>query len=114
MNDPEALERQLRGALRRVDAPPGFAERVIARAAARERPAPRRRWLAVAASVVMLVSAGGYGEHYRREQIRHQQAEAAREKLIIALRITSRQIGKVEGLLRAIGVQQIEIKEVAE
>ncbi len=116
MNNPEAFERQLRDALRRVDAPPGFAERVVAKAAARERAkhVPVRRWLAVAASVLLVVSGGVYGEHYRREQIRRQQAEAARAQLVVALRITSRQIEKVEERLRAIGVKEIEIKEVAE
>ena len=68
----------------------------------------------MAASVMLVVSAGGYGLHYRQEQIRLQQAEEARQKLIFALQLTSEQVSKVEGQLRAIGVQRIDVTEVTQ
>ncbi|MBI4889701.1 MAG: DUF3379 family protein [Acidobacteria bacterium] len=117
MSGPERFEEQLRESLRRVEAPAGLEQRILARVeakAAAKRSFTQRRWLAMAASVALVVSAGGYGLHWRQEQIREQQAAEAREKLIYALRLTSQQVSKVEGQLRAIGVQRIDLMEVSQ
>jgi hypothetical protein len=111
------FEDQLRESLRRVEPPAGLEQRILARVEARTRAAAnssRRRWLAMAASVVLVVSAGSYGLHWREQQLRQQQAEDARQKLVFALQLTSEQVSKVEGQLRAIGVQRIDVTEVTQ
>lgn len=110
---PERFEEQLRESLRRVEAPAGFEQRILARVESRRR-SSQRRWLAVAASVVMMVSAGGYGMHWREEQVREARVEQARAQLEFALKLTSRQLAKAEGQLRTIGIQQIDLREVAQ
>lgn len=92
------LEEELKKALRPVDSPAGFAERVLARAAKEgERATPQKasgwfawfgtgglRWAAACALCVALaVSAIGY--HHERDR----QGEQAKEQLMLALRITS-------------------------
>ncbi|HMD71208.1 MAG TPA: hypothetical protein VKF41_07685 [Bryobacteraceae bacterium] len=80
------LEEELRKALRREEPPAGFAERVLARAAAQaEEPArrwwrfPRMRLATLAACAVLLVAAGaGY---------RQWQGETAKQKTLLALGI---------------------------
>lgn len=117
MNDFNRFEDQLRESLRRVEPPAGLEQRILARVEARSQAHSRfarRRWLAMAASVVLVVSAGGYGLHWRQEQIRRQQAEDARRKLVFALQLTSEQVSKVEEQLRAIGVQRIDVMEVSQ
>jgi hypothetical protein len=93
------LERELRDGLRLREAPAGFADRVVARAAAqgvviaRKSPSawtgllrePIVRW-AVAASLLIAVAAGGYARH---EQERRAAGERARQQVFLALRITS-------------------------
>ncbi len=89
------LEDELRDALRRVDPPPGFAERVIARAGAAA-PArvpwfrvPGLRWAAAAACCLFLFA----GLEVRRQQQIRLEGEAARVQLVQALRIAG---GKLE------------------
>ncbi len=83
-------EEALRGALRRCEPPTGFAERVLERVgreaavAVRRRPRPWLRWVAVAASLALLV-AGGY--QYREHRVRLR-GEQARDQLLEALRVT--------------------------
>ena len=93
----DRLEDALREALRRKAPPEGFAERVLARHAA---PAPKPgpweafrlwfqlpspRWAAAAALTVVLLA----GYQYTVEQRRRAQGEAAREQVLLALRITA-------------------------
>lgn len=90
------IDDQLRRALRRVEPPPGFVERTLARAAA-ERPAARRggRWMpafaAVAASLALVVGGLQY-QQYRRGQ-------EAKEQLLLALQITGTQLSEVQSKL---------------
>jgi thiamine monophosphate synthase len=117
MKDFNEFEDQLRESLRRVEPPAGLEQRIVARVEARTQARSRfarRRWLAVAASVALAVSAGGYGLHWRQEQMRERQAEEARQKLILALRVTTQQVSRVEEQLRAIGVQRIDVTEVTQ
>ena len=66
MKDFNQFEDQLRESLRRVAPPAGLEQRILARVEARSQARSsfaRRRWLAMAASVALVVSAGGYGLH---------------------------------------------------
>ena len=91
------FDAKLHAALQRRDPPPGFAERVLARAGAAnhgmaEQAPPRRAlrvvwaWAAIAA---MLVAAVGY------RQVQQQRAERAHEQALTALRITAEKLNAV-------------------
>jgi hypothetical protein len=94
MND--RLEQELKKALRRVDPPSGFAERVLARAEeeAKQKARPRlwfnwlgmgpMRW-AVACALCLVLASSGIVYHLEREK----RGEQAKEQLMLALRITS-------------------------
>jgi hypothetical protein len=98
------LETRLRGALRPVDPPVGFAARVRARV---EREADRRgsgaagggpsasswrSWLATAAAALLIAGATyGYREYEQRRD-----AQAARSQVLLALEITSRALETVQ------------------
>ena len=81
------LEQELKRALERMEPAPGFAARVSA--ASRRRPLwASRRWLAVAASVVVLAGGGaGYRWH---------EGVQAKEQVMLAVRITAIKLGKVQ------------------
>jgi hypothetical protein len=88
----EKLERELKKALRRVDPPAGFAERVLARAANQRKPTAQPsawfegfdlRWATTCALCAAL--AWGLAYHHEREK----RGEQAKERLMLALRITS-------------------------
>ncbi|HLH10214.1 MAG TPA: hypothetical protein VKW78_23475 [Terriglobales bacterium] len=93
------LEEELRAALKREDPPLGFAERVLARAAAQAHQRERTRWARfrdafaihrlqwAAAAVVLAVIAGGVG--LRIEQDRRAEGEAAKRQVMLALHIAS-------------------------
>jgi hypothetical protein len=88
----DRLEDELRRAFAREDAPEGFAGRVMARTS--RRPAVARRWLAVAA---MLVVATGAGAAWRQ----HQGLEAKRE-VMLALRLAAAPVERVQVEIRGI------------
>lgn len=92
----EKLERELKKALRRVDPPAGFAERVLTRAAMeKESRAPVRirfpwfgmiglRWAATCALCVAVAASAMVYQHDREER-----GERAKAQLMLALQITS-------------------------
>jgi hypothetical protein len=81
------LEQELQQALSRKDPPPGFAERVEA-AAARPRPVAPVRWLALAASVVLLIGgAAAYRQH---------QGQVAKQQLMTAMKITAVKLNHIQ------------------
>jgi hypothetical protein len=99
---------ELKSALRRQEPPQGFAERVLARAteqgSRQNKPAwrdswlkifaqplrtPLLRWAAVAAVSAALVLGG---VHYRNVQRERAQGEAAKERLLLALRIAGNKL----------------------
>lgn len=86
MND--HLEHQLACALRREEAPEGFADRILA--AARARRNRRRAWLAAASLVAMLLPSGyAYHVHVERQRAEAQlrlALEVASEKLNLAFK----------------------------
>lgn len=111
MNNLSQFEDRLRDSLRRVEPPAGLEQRILARVEAR-RSFMRRRWLAIAASVVFVVGGGFFGVHYRQRQIEERQVEVVRQQFSLALQITSKHLSKADRQLRAIGVKQIELVEV--
>ena len=108
--NPNLLEDALRNALRREDAPEGFALKVLARvvqqnSAALEAPRtswlnilsqPALRWAAVAAITICLVVGGTY---YRNLQRQRAEGKAAKQQLMLALRIAGSklQLAKEKG-----------------
>ena len=96
-DDMSPIEELLKSALRRQDAPPDFTEQVLARVAghnsvpqARRDPRwsiftqPLLRWAAVTATATSLVIGGLHYRNVRRERA---QGEAAKQQLMLALRI---------------------------
>ena len=84
------FERELREGLRRVEAPAGFGDRVMARLEARERGLRRSAWWrSVAAVLVLGVAVGGW----RLERARTE-ARETREQFAVAMRVTSRVTGR--------------------
>jgi len=115
MSDLNRFEDQLRDSLRRVEAPSGLEQRILARVEAKRR-FTVRRWLAAAASVIVVAGASFtfYWREQKIEQQRVAQTEQVRRQFTLALQVTSRQLSKADRQLRAIGVQNIEIREVAQ
>jgi hypothetical protein len=106
------LEEELGKALQRVEPPAGFAERVMARAAAAERTKahtawtwlglfqePVLRWAATGALCLALV---GGGVLLKREQVRRAQGERAKEQLMLALRIAGSKLQIAQNSVREI------------
>jgi hypothetical protein len=108
------LERELRAALGREAPPPGFTERVL-RAAADDRErrlaASARRWnwfewprvprAAWAGALCAVLITGVWME---REHQRQVEGEQAKERLMLALRVTGTQLNQVRRLVRETGV----------
>lgn len=101
-----SFDDELKKALRRQEPPQGFADRVVARAAeqgTREvkpawrdswlkifaQPLPLLRWATVAAVAIALVLGG---VHYRDVQRERARGEAAKEQLLLALRIAGNKL----------------------
>ncbi len=116
----ERLEAALQQGLKRRAAPEGLQERILARAMAERGRAVRRsgwgwaaagrfpvsgpRWAVqrIAASVALGAVVAGAAAYYQTEQRRRTeaaQAERTREQVMVALRITSRTLDKVQDRL---------------
>jgi len=101
------FERELARDLARVDAPLGFAERVMLAAAQEvvaKRPAAkvfviRRAWAYGAIAAVLLLSVAG-GERVRHER----QKEQAREEFEVGMQVTDRTLEHVQEQLQRAGV----------
>lgn len=90
------LEDELKQALRRKDPSPGFEARVMA--ATRRRPVlaiPLRmpRWLAAAAAVLVITSAGA-GYRYHRGQV-------AKAQVMAAMRLTGSKLNRIQMQMKA-------------
>jgi hypothetical protein len=97
------FEDQLRDALRRVEPPPGFVERTLARAAGERKP-PRRvirfpRYVAALAASLALVVGGYRVQEYRRGQ-------QAKEQLMLALEITGSRLSQVQQKIAPAGQER--------
>ncbi|MGA1981624.1 MAG: hypothetical protein ABSG84_04050 [Acidobacteriaceae bacterium] len=123
MNQPEGsltkFEQELTQAMRAVDPPEGFAERVLTRAEAREAPRarvlamPRRRplWTSGAVAAALLVGVFvGEQTHMRhqREQAeatQQQRAEAAQRQFEAGIRITDETLDHARAQLARAGIE---------
>jgi len=103
------FEENLRRALERVEAPSGFVERVLARAAQEEKQKQTRpnfwaslfgmgglRWAAACALCVLVAASGALYEH----DVQRRRGEAAKEQLMLALRITGSKLQIAETSVR--------------
>ena len=103
------LEDELRQALRREDPGPEFTARVLAQAAARpSRPSwwrtalvsmrpPLMRWAAAGLAACLL--AGVAGLEYHHQQQERVRGEAARQQVVLALRIAGSKLHSVQAKL---------------
>lgn len=94
----DELERELKGALKPAEVPPGFAERVLARArnasvASRRRPGIPAFAFGVAVALLVAVTAGGLVTYRSYE---HMRGEQARAEVVLALRITGSKLRAVQ------------------
>lgn len=113
-DDFAALEHELRNALRPVDPPAGFADRVIARARAEAPAQPprariltfpsigRRVWVPSAVAAMLLVGVAGEQAHQRLEQRR--KAEEAQKQFETALRVTDHALEHAREQLQRAGI----------
>ena len=113
-------EDQLKAALRREEAPPGFTERVLARVAAqRSYPPNPSRWLNIfAAPVLRWASAVALsaalileGMHYRKVQRERAEGEAAKQQLMLALRIAGSKLQLAKAKVNEINENEIHGNE---
>ena len=86
------LERDLRESMRRRQAPPHFAEKVLARTRKSKTTGFSWAWLAAAALILLMI--GGVG--ILREQRRQAEGERAKEQLMVAFRITGSKLRDVQ------------------
>ncbi len=95
------LERQLKNALSRQDAPEWFEAKVLA-ATRRPRPSPWRRLRLVTAALATALAIASVA--FVRERAIEERAagEAAKERLVLALRITRTKLEKIERTLHEV------------
>lgn len=98
------FERDLRETLRHRRPPPGFAEKVLARARKSELRRTFGRWLAVAALVAVMIGGGALVW----QQHRQAEGEKAKEQLMAGLRITGSKLRSVQGRLATIQQRTIQ------
>ena len=114
MEEFAGLERELRQALRPVDPPAGFADRVIARAHDEAAAQPKRArilmfpqlrsriWVPSAIAAMLLVGVVGEQAHERMEQRR--KAEEAQRQFETALQVTDRALEHTRQQLQRAGI----------
>jgi len=89
---------ELRRALRRVDAPAGFADRVRARidtATPAARPASER-WTKAALALAATLAIVAGGTWYRAQEQRRAQGEEARRQVLLSLNIAGNKLRAIE------------------
>ena len=92
------MEEDLKRALRREPAPPDFTKRVIERVRAGR--APARHWQAIAATLLLVITLGGWTAHTiaeRRAEVR------AKDEVLLALRIAGSKIRYAQSQVHQIG-----------
>lgn len=103
MTPHDAMDEELRQALRREEAPAGFAERVLAGVRQRQAMEPAtpwwRRWMRVhvvalryATTLILMMAVAIGAWEYRRYEQERREGEAARQQVLLALRIASRKL----------------------
>lgn len=106
------LEEELGKAFERVEPPAGFAEKVMARVDAAEHTKSRTVWTwlgffqvpafrwAATGALCLALTAGGLS--LRREQVRRERGEHAKEQLMLALRIAGSKLQVAQASVREI------------
>jgi hypothetical protein len=108
-----SLDNELRHALRRVPAPEGFAERIVARVkSAPPRTSARpgvqtissalRGWKAIAATFLLAAILGSWSAYEMVERRREAAGQRAREQVLLALRITGEKLAHAQRGVRHI------------
>jgi hypothetical protein len=88
------LEEELKRALARPDAPPGFDARVLRRVERRPAHAGARRWLALAASLTVIAgSTVAWREH---------RGAVAKREVMTALRITADKLNHIQARVKEV------------
>ncbi len=104
----DKLEKQLAQALKHEDPPADFTAKVMARVAKESKPVTwlqflwlpaQRAALAGGLAAVMLVAASGGVIYHQRQAAERRRAEAARDQLLTALRITGTQLNRVSRVI---------------
>ena len=101
----EDFEDQLREALRPGDVPSGFANRVLAKLPEAYPPTPPRmvfRRVALWAAAVLICAGSITGVQLERAKQERARGEAAKEKVMLALRITSSKLNQAQNHVRQI------------
>ena len=96
------LERELRQGLLRLPAPPGLKRKIMARKRALDAEKTHRRvvfWQRLAASIVLCGAVGGGVTWHNVQEQR--KGEAARQQVMMALRIAGRALDQVNAQLAA-------------
>jgi len=115
-SDRTRTEEALKAALRHEEVPPGFAERVLARVAEQNSVSqalrdpwwrvfsrPIVRWAAVTATAASLLIGG---IHYRNVQRERVEGEAAKQRLMLALRIAGSKLQLARARVNEINATQ--------
>jgi hypothetical protein len=87
------IEDDLKNALSRKPAPPGFTARVLERTGSAGRRSPRRVWALAAAASLVLVSGAGIVQYQRYIRARN---DAALQRTVAALSIAAAQLDRAE------------------
>jgi anti-sigma factor RsiW len=122
-NDMDNLEKQLAKALRPQDPPADFTAKVMARVLkGKVDKKSRLHWweffllpaqrAALAGGLAVLMLAAGSGVAYQQHQAsERRRAEAARDQLLLALRVTGTQLNRVSRVLSTAAQDQAEEKQ---
>jgi hypothetical protein len=115
-HDINQIEEQLKSTLRRQDAPADFSEQVLVRLAAHNSVPPLRRdpwwriftqpllrWTAITATATSLAIGGIHYRNLRRERA---QGEAAKQQLMLALRIAGSKLQLAKAKVNEINATQ--------
>jgi len=112
-------EEQLKAALRREEAPEGFTERVLASVAAQGSYQPRpSHWLHIfsppvlrwASAVALSAALIAGGIHYRNVQRERAEGEAAKQRLMLALRIAGSKLQLAKAKVNEVNVRDNDSK----
>ncbi len=118
-------DEDLKTALRRHEAPGGFTERVLARVANNPVAQPkllRGSWLSIFTPPILQWASVGVtaaaliagGIHYRNMQREHARGEAAKQQLMLALRIAGNKLQLAKAKVNDIHVNETKNRQVKE
>jgi len=123
-HDMNQIEELLKNALRRQDAPPDFSEQVLARVAQHNSiprvrqdtwwsifTQPLVRWSAITATAISLVIGG---IHYRNARRERAKGEAAKQQLMLALRIAGSKLQLAKAKVNEINATQVKKQSSSE